>query len=145
MFIATVFTAAAAATPAAGAAGTASYERPGAVCPGYIDVLGRPTPEAAPYRGQEFHAPLHQGTAGNRPVENPPGFPEEFPRGFRATATGSAEVAPDGQIVRVTLTSPEDGRFAAHAVGRVAFWRYRPIPDGRLCRRVNLTFKWTYE
>jgi outer membrane biosynthesis protein TonB len=146
--IAFVFTATApvaATPPAKGVAGGATYEVGDRQCALYFDPKSAPTPDTEPYRGEHMLKPID---ATGAPIENrvmrfPPGFPiEAVQSGFRVSAKGEIEVNPAGEVVRVQLTSPEDARFAAHAVGAIAFWRYRPVASGTLCRKMPFTIEW---
>jgi hypothetical protein len=127
--------------------GTAFFERKDAQCAAYYDPKLPPTKDTEPYRGEHMLKPI--GTR-EETIQNvmrfPPGFPlASAPANFKVTAEGEIEVGPTGDVVRVRLTSPEDGRFAAHGVGAIAFWRYQLVPTGKLCRKIPFSAEWKIE
>lgn len=119
--------AAATAAPTAMQGGPASYEVSGAPCTGFYDPKTPPSKETEPYRGEDMLKPINQtGTAGGA-INFPPTVDQALlPTGFRVTATAELEVSPNGTVVRARATSPEDGRFAAHAVSVMRFGATSP-------------------
>ncbi len=141
-----VFALASGVTPPASAnAGGAIYEVSNAQCAAYFDPKSAPTPESEPYRGESLLRPIDASGAviEHRVMRFPPSFPiDTAPSGFRATAKGEFEVNPAGDVVRAKFSSADDARFAVHAVSQVAFWRFKPVPTGKLCRKIQMDFEW---
>lgn len=132
------------AVAASGQPGSAVFERKDSQCAAYYDPNLPPAKDTEPFRGEGMFTPIAQGPRPNNAIRDfPPSVDKAaIAKGYRVTAKGELEVAPSGEVIRVRVTSSDDGRFAAFAAGEAAFWRYKPVATSKLCRKITVSFEW---